>query len=158
MNPSEALREYLESHLHSALEREDECTCGHENHACVLFFLVDGQVVAAVVPEARALGASELAEALGGAHAERLSTLEPEVALSQPESPHLKSLERLSTARVYLDESLSTQEELVLCPRMFFGREAQCFHVPTREFLDLTHGRVLPLTSAGVTTPDDWAV
>jgi hypothetical protein len=158
MKPSAALREYLERHFHATLEAESGCSCGHENHVCAHFFRVDGRVVAAVVPESRALSPSDLAEALGGSRVERLTSVEPEAAPRDVEASHLRTSEKLATAAVYLDEVLAGQTELVFCPRMFFGEQAQCFHVPTQQFLDLTHGRVLPLTSAGVTTADDWAV
>jgi hypothetical protein len=41
---------------------------------------------------------------------------------------------------------------------MFLGNGTQCFQISTREFLDLTHARVLPLTSASILCSDDWAV
>jgi hypothetical protein len=119
---------------------------------------VDGKLVAAVVPETRRTSADDLAEVIGGARVERSEPRDNVIApLKQSETP-LRALEVLFDAVVYLDEALVSQPGLIFCPRMFLGGGTQCFQIPTREFLDLTHARVLPLTSASILSSDDWAV
>ncbi len=80
MQPSELLRSYLEKHLRGGVTAHEGCTCGRGDHARVLIFRVDGEVIAAVVPESRALSPAEFGEALGATCVERMEALEPTAA------------------------------------------------------------------------------
>lgn len=153
----QALRRFLEEHFPGQVSTQQECTCGQENHVRVIFFRVNGQPATAVIPESAGLSALELSDVIGG-RVERITLAELDAIFADTELGHMQPFENPFGTHVFLDEALGACEQLVFCPRMFFGQRGQCFRVPVKGFKELTHARVLPLSSVCVIDTDAWAV
>lgn len=152
----QALREYLAPYAHDHLRDEPRCTCGDANHVRLLVFRVGGRPVSVMVPEAAQLSAAQLQSALR-APVEPLTEAELDVIYAESELGRSEPFSNPFGTPVYFDESLILFSNLVFCPRMFGGREGECFRVPTRDLLDHTHAAVLPLV-AQPCAAEDWAV
>ena len=158
MKEVEILRHYLEQHFPQTVSEEEKCTCGAGNHARICFFRANGQPLATILPEGAKLTADELRQAIGCIRAERLDAAELDATFTDTELGHMQAFENPFGSTVFCDELLAGNRDLVFCPPMFFGQRGECFRVPTREFLELTHALVLPLTGRQDREPDDWAV
>jgi len=162
MNTLGALRGYLEQHHPKATQGELRCTCGAGNHVRVIFFRVNGQPASVLLPEGAWLSAQELQDALGGPReiwrVEPIPPAEMNFIFADTELGHGQPFDSPFGARVFLDETLLDCEELVFCPRMFFGQPAECFRTTTGEFVKLLHPVVLPLVAVHMGTGNEWAV
>jgi hypothetical protein len=158
MKELRTLREYLDQHFPHTVGEEPRCTCGAGNHVRVSFFRVNGQPAVTIVPEGMPLTPQQLREAIGCGRAEALTDTELDDIYGDTELGRMQSFENPFGTTVFFDETLAPFPELVFCPRMFFGRRGECFHVPTDEFLDLTHAIVVPLCATASREPDYWAV
>lgn len=156
MRPVELLRRYLEPQL-AELTAEAKCTCGAVNHARVRWFRVNGLPTAAVIPESRELTAEDLSLLLG-ARVEPLLENELEPLVVKTELGPVQPAEKPFVESLYLDRALIDCDELVFCPRMFFGERGECFRVPTTQFVALTRAIVRPLVTPEAPAREAWAV
>ena len=158
MNTLAALRGYLEQHHPHSVRGELRCTCGAGNHVRVLFFRVNGQPASVLIPEGAWISAQELQDILGKDRVEPIPPADLNFIFADSELGRAQPFESPFGARIYLDERLLECEELVFCPRMFFGQPGECFRTTTEEFLDLIHPFVLPIVSVPAAARSDWAV
>jgi prolyl-tRNA editing enzyme YbaK/EbsC (Cys-tRNA(Pro) deacylase) len=157
MKPIRVLHDLLKQEFPNTVKDEVLCTCGAGNHVRVLFFRIDHEPAAVILPEGADLDPADFAEAVGG-HVERLEAGELERSLSDSRPGYAMPSEGPFAGAVYLDESLLTWKELVFCPRMFNGMRGECFRAPMQSFLEVTHAIALPLVTGRVPPSDAWAV
>jgi len=158
MKPLLALRGFLEQHFPKSVRGEPKCTCGAGNHVRVLFFLVDDQPASAIIPEASRINADELQRVLGARRVQPLAITDVESVYSESELGQAQPFEHPFGHRVYFDDRMVQTEELVFCPRMFFGKEGECFRAPTKQFLELVNPVIISMSPVLVGEFDDWAV
>lgn len=158
MKPLEALRRFLEQHFPNTTRDELWCTCGASNHVRFVFFLVDNRLAIAVVPEGARVDADDLAASLHSQHVQPLAVTDLDVAFTESELGRMQPFENPFGTQVFLDERLAESDELVFCPRMFFGKEGECFRAPVQKFIELVHPVILPLSGVLCADGDDWAV
>lgn len=158
MKPLLALRGYLEQHFPKSVRGEPKCSCGSGNHVRVLFFLVDDQPASAIIPEASRINADELQRVLGARRVQPLAITDVESVYAESELGQAQPFEQPFGHRVYFDERMAKSEELVFCPRMFFGKEGECFRAPTQKFLELVQPTIISMVPVLAGEFDDWAV
>jgi prolyl-tRNA editing enzyme YbaK/EbsC (Cys-tRNA(Pro) deacylase) len=153
----EGLREYLAPYAHTHLRNEPLCTCGDSNHVRLLVFRVSGLPAVLILPEWASLTPEQAQEALGGVPVSPLSEADLDSIYAMDDLGLSEPFSNPFGASVYFDESLLLYPTLVFCPRMFGGREGECFRVPTRDLLVHTQPSILPLAPAPCIA-DEWAV
>lgn len=150
MKPLLVLRDYLGRNSPQALYAQNTCTCGESNHARVRFLRVDGLPAAIVLSETAPVSLEDIRLSLRTNDVELLPDSELDAIFADTELGHTQPFENPFGGSVYLDACLLTEEDLVFCPRMFFGQLGhECFRASLHEFLKLTHARIVPLTVAG---------
>ena len=158
MKPLAALRGFLEQHFPNTTREEMWCTCGAANHVRFLFFLVDNRLAVAVVPEGARVDAGDMAEAINAKTVQPVAVNDLDAAFAESELGRTQPFDNPFGMHVFFDERLRECDELVFCPRMFFGKEGECFRAPTQEFIELVRPVVLPLSTLVYAHADDWAV
>lgn len=149
--------QFLELYTAREPVTEPICSCGDANHVRIQLFRLEGRPVLAIVPEALELSASQFAEAAGVHHTEPLSDAEMDEIFLETELGCANLLENPFGGDVYFDESLLLYPQLVVCPRMFGGREGECYRIHTQQLLEGARPMMLRLaTPAGIN--DSWAV
>lgn len=156
MNALQQLREFLAPYTQAYPRNEPLCTCGDANHVRILTFRAAARPVALIVPEAAAPTVDQVREAFGAARVETLTEAEFDDIYQEMDLGRQAHFSNPFGMSVYVDESLILYPTLVFCPRMFGGREGECFRVPTGPFLDGTQATVLPLVPEPCS--DEWAV
>jgi prolyl-tRNA editing enzyme YbaK/EbsC (Cys-tRNA(Pro) deacylase) len=146
MDLQHELRSHLRQYVPREIHNEPWCSCGDPNHARILLFRVNGLPASAIVPEGYELSAAHLSQALAGARVEPLAESELDKIFPDTEMGHLGPFESPFGAAVYLDENLLQFQTLVFCPKMFNGKQGECFRVPMSDFQELEHPVVLRLS------------
>ncbi len=157
MKAQALIRQFLE--LYTAREPLTEriCSCGDANHVRIQLFRLEGRPVLAIVPEAVELTPAQFADAAGVHRVRPLSDAEMDEIFLETELGCTSLLENPFGGDVYFDESLVLYSQLVVCPRMFGGREGECYRIRTQALLDGARPMVLRMAqSVGVN--DSWAV
>lgn len=157
MRMMQQLREFLVPYAQTYPRDESLCTCGDANHVRILTYRAAGRPLTLIVPEAVRPTLQQVGAALGDPRVEALSEEDFDSICEETDlgrQPHFAN--PFGTA-VYIDESLILYPTLVFCPRMFGGREGECFRVPTRGFLEGTQASPLALNTESCVS-DDWAV
>ena len=158
MKAHQLLRQFLE--LFPAREPLTEriCSCGDANHVRLQLFRVEGRPVLAIVPEALELTPAQFAEAAGDKRVEDFSDRELEEVFLETELGCTNLCENPFGGDVYLDEALLLYPRLVVCPRMFGGKEGECYRINTQQMLDGARPIVLRFPEPASVSNDAWAV
>ncbi len=157
MNAQGLIRQFFELYTAREPVAEHICSCGDANHVRIQLFRLEGRPVMAIVPEALELSASQFAEAAGVHHVEPLSDAEMDEIFLETELGCTSLLENPFGGDVYFDESLLLFPQLVVCPRMYGGREGECYRIRTQQLLKDARPMMLRFAiPAGVN--DSWAV
>ncbi len=151
------LRQFLE--LFTAREPLTEriCSCGDANHVRLQLFRIEGRPVLAIVPEALELTAEQFREASGAQRVEPLSDAELDEICLETELGCTNLLENAFGGDVYFDESLMLYPSLVVCPRMFGGKEGECYRIVTRQLMEGARPLMVRMPTPACTV-EDWGV
>ena len=145
MKLQRVLCNYLQQHFPSDVHKEPWCTCGSPNHVRMLVFRIDGWPATVFVPEGCELTAVQLGRAIPGARVESVTEAELDAVYLETELGRMQPFDNAFGAAVYMDHNLTHFDTLVFCPKMFSGRNGECFRVPTKEFRELVLTVILPL-------------
>lgn len=133
------------------------CSCGDANHVRLQLFRAEGRPVLAILPEALELTPDQFREAANAKHVEAFTDAELDELCLETELGCTNLLENPFGGDVYFEESLMLYPHLVVCPKMFGGKEGECYRISTREIIEGARPLMLRVTSP-VGATDDWAI
>lgn len=136
MNVQALVRQFL--HFYTAREPLTErlCSCGDANHVRLQLFRVDSRPAIVIAPEALEITPEQFRETAGASYVEPFTDAELDEICLETELGCPSPLENPFGMDVYFDESMVLYPNLVICPKMFGGKEGECYRIQTQQLLD----------------------